>query len=515
MTLPRTALIYLWLVIAAAAGALVAVWSMGGGEVRSLASLGLAGVLFALAMLASQFPLPVSPGRKVTVIAAVAFAAVLLLDLPLATALIAASLLVGGAVRSVRERGELPFSVAAQAVLFNAAQYTVAFALSGATHAALAPRGTGATLDRVESLWAVPAAALVAYMANTGLVAGMVALQKRKSLLAAWLPGRRGDAAQFVALYATGLMAALTASHYAWALLVMVLPAGMIYVSLKRTVELAEQAQLQLETLRELSAQREELAKQMAEAAALHELDRTKNELISTISHELRTPITVIHGYAQMLKARQGVIEPKKMETLAQAVYVNSTQLQRLVQDLVDVGRVERGTFTLETEAFDVSAVVRDAVAGMQAREGGERVIYQGDERLTIVADRTRVVQVASNLVENALKYAPHGPIHVRVWQNGAAVRVEVEDSGPGVPAEERARVWEKFYRGADVVRHNLQRGTGIGLALVKALVEAQGGRVGLENGRSGGALFWFELPGAGVVADGAVVGPRSALRAA
>ena len=136
---------------------------------------------------------------------------------------------------------------------------------------------------------------------------------------------------------------------------------------------------------------------------------------------------------------------------------------------------------------------------------------YESAGPLTIEADRTRVVQVASNLVENALKYAPQGPIHVRVQQVGEVARVEVEDNGPGVPVEEQARVWEKFYRGAEVVQHNLQRGTGIGLALVKALVEAQGGRVGVEDAPAGGSLFWFELPGP---AQGIEAEPRTEAQA-
>ena len=508
--LPRTALAYLWLVLLAAGGALAAAWggaaAPGNGE-----SAALAGLLFLLALLASLFPLHVAPGRKMTVAMAVYFAGLLLLEPPLMLAMFGGGQVAGGVlrrVRSARSTGggvrEVAHSLkrAAPEIAFNAAQVILAFGLGGVVYEALAPKSGDVTLDHIESLWAVPAAAVTAYLANSLLVAGMIALQRRKSLVSVWLPGRRADTVQVASLYATGLVAALTASHYPWALMLMVLPAGMIYVSLKRTVELAEQAQVQLETLQQLSAQREELAKQMAEAEALHELDRTKNELITTISHELRTPITVIHGYAQMLKARHGVIEPKRMESLAQAVYVNSAQLQRLVQDLVDVGRVERGAFTLEVEAFDIAAVLRDAVTGLQTRAGGDRVTYESDESMTIVADRTRVVQVVSNLVDNAMKYAPNGPIHVRVSRLGGRVRVEVEDSGPGVPSEEQARVWEKFFRGTEVVRHNLQRGTGIGLALVKALVEAQGGQVGLEDAPSGGALFWFELPSGGAQAS-------------
>ena len=510
--LPRTALAYLWLVVLAAGGALVAAWG-GGAAAAAGQSAGLAALLFLLALLANLFPLHVAPGRKMTVAMAVYFAGLLLLEPPLTLALVASGQVVGGVLRRVRSVPGTAGTAggakevaqrlmrAAPEIAFNAAQGILAFGLGGVVYASLAPR-SGAALDRLESVWAVPVAAVTAYLANSLLVAGMIALQRHKSLPSVWLPGRRADALQVVSLYATGLVAALTASHYPWALMLMVLPAGMIYVSLKRTVELAEQAQVQLETLQQLSAQREELAKQMAEAEALHELDRTKNELITTISHELRTPITVIHGYAQMLKARHGVIEPKRMESLAQAVYVNSAQLQRLVQDLVDVGRVERGAFTLEVEAFNIASVLRDAVTGLQTRAGGDRVTYESEESITIVADRTRVVQVASNLVDNAMKYAPNGPIHVRVQRRGGRVRVEVEDSGPGVPSEEQARVWEKFFRGTEVVRHNLQRGTGIGLALVKALVEAQGGKVGLEDAPSGGALFWFELPSGGAQAS-------------
>jgi signal transduction histidine kinase len=114
------------------------------------------------------------------------------------------------------------------------------------------------------------------------------------------------------------------------------------------------------------------------------------------------------------------------------------------------------------------------------------------------------VVQVVSNLVENAIKYAPEGPIEVRAVHQGAAVRIEVEDQGPGIPPEEQPRVWEKFYRSQQVVELNLARGTGIGLAVVKALVEAQCGRVGLVSTPGQGSRFWFEVPAGADVAAGA-----------
>lgn len=516
--LPRSAVAYLWLVVASAAGLVTVVWWGHGAQAYlTPRDAGLLALLFGLALVAIQYPLSVRPGRKVTVSAVVFFASVLLLDVPALVVLIAGSHALGGVVRILRNpTGSGSRRRAFRGLAFNIAQIVLAYGLGGVVYGAVLPRGAAGGLDGIWNLWAVPAVAVTVYLVNTLLVAVMVALQKRQSVLGVWLRGRGFDAVQFAGMYATGLVAALTASHYPWALMVMVLPAAMIYLSLKRTVELAVQAEATVETMRELAEQREELAKRMAEAAALHELDRAKNELITTISHELRTPITVIHGYAQLLKARGGKMEAGRMEALAQAVYANSTQLQRLVQDLVDVGHVERGTFTLQVEPFDLAAALREVVAGAQAREGGERVVYQDEDShgdgVYVLADRARVVQVASNLVENALKYAPEGSVLIRARHEGAAVRIEVEDEGPGVPLEEQQRVWEKFYRGAEVVRHNLQRGTGIGLAVVKALVDAQGGRVGLETGAQGGARFWFELP----AAEAKVLAPRRpALRVA
>ncbi|HEU5317609.1 MAG TPA: ATP-binding protein [Chloroflexota bacterium] len=454
-----------------------------------------ASLLFVLTIVAVQFPLPVRPGKKVTVTAAVHFATLLLLPFPSAPLLVGAGHLAGLILRTAREpQWRSLRRLQSQFIAFNASEALLAYGLGRLVFERLEPAGDG-PLGHLETLWAIPAAAAVVYLTNSLLVSGMVALQKRRRFTDVWLPGRGEDTIQFVGLYATGLVAALAAEHYPWALLIMLLPALMIYLSLKRTVELARQTQAALETMQQLQQQREELAQRVAEAAALHELDRTKNELITTISHELRTPITVIHGYAQLLKSRRGVVEPRKLEALAQAVYSNSTQLQRLVQDLVDVGRVERGTFTLETEAFDLTSVLEEVVAGTRARAGGERVALEPTDALPLYADRARVVQVVSNLVENALKYAPDSPIVLRARGTTGAVRVEVEDHGPGIPRDEQQRVWEKFFRCSDVVRHNLQRGTGIGLSLVKALVEAQGGRVGLECPDTGGATFWFELP--------------------
>jgi two-component system OmpR family sensor kinase len=127
---------------------------------------------------------------------------------------------------------------------------------------------------------------------------------------------------------------------------------------------------------------------------------------------------------------------------------------------------------------------------------GGERLRLElGDPTLTVTADHLRLRQVMTNLLSNALRYAPDGPVTVRYAVDAEVARVEVSDAGPGVGAEEQGRVWERFYRGRSVAGVAGERSTGIGLAVVKALVEAQGGAVGLTSPPTGGATFWLTLP--------------------
>jgi len=250
------------------------------------------------------------------------------------------------------------------------------------------------------------------------------------------------------------------------------------------------------------TAQRD-LAAREAEAAALRELDRLKNEFLSTISHELRTPLTVVDGYAQLLASRGRGLAPDAVEAQARRILSASAQLTHLVQDLLDFARLEHGDLAVHPRDGDLAPVLRETLADLRRRPGGERLEADLPDQLPARADPVRVAQVVANLLDNALKYAPEGPVrlHGRAIANGAApgtVRVEVVDQGPGVPAGEQARIWEKFFRGAGVAELHAARGSGIGLAVVKALVEAQDGRVGLESAPGQGSRFWIELPAAG-----------------
>jgi signal transduction histidine kinase len=264
----------------------------------------------------------------------------------------------------------------------------------------------------------------------------------------------------------------------------------------------------------QVALQGQQLVRQEAEADALRKLDRLKDELLETIAHELRTPLTVLYGYALRLRARADRIEPSAVEQTAERMLAAAGQLKRLVEDLLDFGHLQRGEVVVCAERVDLATLLQGLVEAFRTHSGGERIAGDWPERLTVYADPARLAQVVGNLLENALRYAPTGLIALSAAPlppDGQMVRIEVKDRGPGIPAAEQGRVWDRFFRGSGVAGLNVARGSGIGLAVVKTLVEAQGGRVGLESAPGRGSCFWLEIPAA---TDPDQDSPPAALRA-
>ncbi len=243
MKLSRRAVVYLGLVVLGAAGLLFA-WAQAwrGPVPATPADFGLMAILVALAVVAMYFPLQLTPRYKVNVSIAVDFAFLLLFGVPVAMALVGAGLLLGEGTLAVRRNpvtGKRLRTV--RGVLFNTGQGMIAFGLGGVIYYTLLPHQAPAPLERLENLWALPLAAATIYLANSLLVAGMIVLQTGRGLLEVWLPGRRLDVLQFAGLFLIGLVTALTASQYPWAPLLLALPTAIIYLSLKRTLQLIEQ----------------------------------------------------------------------------------------------------------------------------------------------------------------------------------------------------------------------------------------------------------------------------------
>jgi signal transduction histidine kinase len=237
------------------------------------------------------------------------------------------------------------------------------------------------------------------------------------------------------------------------------------------------------------------LVDEAASVEALRELARLKTELLSTVSHELRTPLTLIHGYAELLHARAELLTPEDVMMMADEVLLGSRTMIRLVDDLLDFSRRDAAGLQLQRTRVELVELLRRHVHAWRGQAGGERLRIDAAPPLETYADPARLDQVIRNLISNALNHALEGPVMIRAWCDGAGVSLEVADRGPGIPEEELPRVWDSFFRG-ERARNSPNRGSGLGLAVVRQLVELHGGRVDVESRLGEGTKFRVWLPG-------------------
>jgi signal transduction histidine kinase len=256
---------------------------------------------------------------------------------------------------------------------------------------------------------------------------------------------------------------------------------------------------LALENARLAARQRrfaDELECKVREATArLEEMDRLKSELVALASHELRTPLTALQGFGELLATRH--FSPSEVQRTGQIVRAETERLGRIVADFLDLARLERGLPpSLHCAPFDPAPVIADAVEVFRRTSTTHRLELQLEGVLPrIDADADALDRVLKNLISNALKYSPAGScVRVRARSADGAVAVDVEDEGPGVSADELTRIFEPYYRAPSTAR--LERGIGLGLAVVKSLVEAHGGTIRAERGAEHGTRMTFVIPG-------------------
>ncbi len=228
---------------------------------------------------------------------------------------------------------------------------------------------------------------------------------------------------------------------------------------------------------------------------------RIKDDFLSIVSHELRTPLTSIQGYSQLLEARLAADLDTESKEMAHLRVIRSQvgRMRRLVDDLLDVSRIDRrGAVSIETVDFDLANEVREAAARI-AREHSDRPVeVTTSGSLSVHADRDRIEQVLSNLLENAVKYSPDGgPIRVTAEGRGGEVEVRVADTGIGIAPEHRDNVFERFYQADGDSGQRRFGGLGLGLYISRAIIDAHGGRMwaaaNTEDGR--GSVFGFRIP--------------------
>jgi signal transduction histidine kinase len=239
-----------------------------------------------------------------------------------------------------------------------------------------------------------------------------------------------------------------------------------------------------------------------AEAERLREINRVRTEIFDMVSHDLQSPLTVIRGFAELLKYRATTSSPEFVEEATESILVAYRSCQHLIDDLLTSARIDKGRLVLKREVLDVAAVLGELVASYQVLPGGERIRLDAQPVLEVWADRARLEQMVGNLVSNALRYAPSGPIIVAARANAEGqVAIEVRDHGPGIAAADLPKVWDKFYRTASGERTT--RGSGIGLSVVRTLAELHDGRAEVESVLGQGTTFRLVLPAVGEEPEG------------
>ena len=226
------------------------------------------------------------------------------------------------------------------------------------------------------------------------------------------------------------------------------------------------------------------------------ELDALKSEFVSTVSHDLRSPLTLMRGYATMLEM-VGELNDQQTEYVRKIV-VGVESISRLVNNLLDLGRIEAGV-GLQLEMVPVQDVVDWVVESFQLQAQQKKITLSADIAKDISplveADQALLQQALHNLVENAVKYTPEGgKVWVRVKSRQQKLLIIVEDTGIGISPVDQPYLFEKFYRGTDR-KAKKERGTGLGLAIVKSIVERHGGKLGLESNLGEGSIFYIEIP--------------------
>jgi PAS domain S-box-containing protein len=267
---------------------------------------------------------------------------------------------------------------------------------------------------------------------------------------------------------------------------------GVYVTAVVRDITERKETEMRVRTLQE--SYMAELETRQKEAERLNQL---KSEFMASISHELRTPLHTIIGFAELLEEDADGILNEKQKRFLHHIHKDSDHLLGLINDVLDLSRIEAGGLNLRTEPVSLQTVVSEAVNAIRPYAVSRSVtVDEGDGLpVTVMADPMRLRQILNNLLSNAVKFtAAEGQVSLDAAQDGGFVTVSVSDTGVGIAPLECSRIFEKFYQ-VGVTPIGVREGTGLGLAICRQLVEMHGGKIGVESEIGKGSRFYFTLP--------------------
>ncbi len=250
----------------------------------------------------------------------------------------------------------------------------------------------------------------------------------------------------------------------------------------------------------EIVTERKEAEQALKNAkAAADAASRAKSEFLASMNHELRTPLTSIRGALGLIDGGALGAVPPRVADMVKRAYSNSERLSRLINDILDLEKIEAGKMQIDIRLVGVEPLLRQSLEANQmyaAKFGVRYALQSSAPGVEVMADPDRLMQVLANLLSNAAKFSPEGgTVEVRAYLRKGRVRYEIEDHGAGIPEEFRGRIFEKFSQ-ADGADNRRREGTGLGLSIARNLVEEMGGSIGFETEEGKGTMFFFDLPG-------------------
>ena len=401
-------------------------------------------------------------------------------------------------------------------VVFNISSFVITTWITGLVYEGFG--GVPGSLAPAGSIVPLMLATLTFYLANTYSISGVVALSNRMNLFHVWQESFLWSAPSFLAGGSVALGMAYFLDRFGIGSFLLSLPfCVLIYYSYKLYLEKLEERRQHLKDIEQMNAALErkvrertqelEVVAEKLQASNL-ELQRAnslKSEFLANMSHELRTPLNAIIGFSELLLDPGFGSLNDDQRGYAGDIHSSGRHLLALINDILDLSKIEAGKMRLTREVFEIGAVVEEAMALLRveaARKGLDLLSRVPEPWTALDADRSKVKQILSNLLSNAVKFTPQGGrVTLSALRAGSMLHLEVEDNGIGIRLEDHRRIFEAFTQVDGSLARQYQ-GTGLGLTLVKRFAELHGGGVALDSEPGRGSRFTVIIPGVQEGAD-------------